>query len=75
MSAPQLKSLAEQRVEWLEGLRRPLTDAESDDLRRALHAVYCRNRRQRALAGHRKEELKLLRRMEREALLPSEELQ
>jgi len=38
---------AEQRVTHLEALRRPLTDEESDLLRRSLHAVYCRNIRLR----------------------------
>jgi len=68
------KTKAEQRLEYLESLRRPLTDAESEDLRRALHAVYLRNwkakRKQaeiRALASHQKEERELLAKVEAEA--------
>lgn len=44
-----IKTASEQRLEYLESLRRPLTDQESDELRRALHAVYMANRR-RAMA-------------------------
>lgn len=44
-SAPRIKTPSEQRLEWLEGLKRPLTDDESRELQRALHAVYCRNRK------------------------------
>jgi hypothetical protein len=40
-----IKTPSEQRLEWLEGLKRPLTDAESAELQRALHAVYCRRRK------------------------------
>lgn len=58
------RTKAEQRVQWLEGIGRPLTDAESDDLRRALHAVYCRDRR---LIQHEKEERELLAKVEAEA--------
>ena len=39
---------AELALAHLESLKRPLTDEESDQLRRALHAVYCRNRKIRA---------------------------
>lgn len=41
------KTRSEQRLEWLESLRRPLSDQESEELQRCLHAVYERNRRQR----------------------------
>lgn len=68
----QFKTRAEQRLEWLEGLDRPLTDEESDMLRRSMHAVYCFKRRKKHLAQHEREELKLLRRLEREARLPSD---
>jgi len=44
-SAFTFKTLAEQRLEYLENLRRPLSEAESEELRRSLHAVYVRNRR------------------------------
>jgi hypothetical protein len=44
-SAFHFKTRSEQRLEWLENLRRPLTDEESDELRKALHAIYTRNRR------------------------------
>lgn len=37
-----LKTKAEQRIEQLVNAGRPLTDAESDDLYRALHADYVR---------------------------------
>lgn len=41
---PQFKTRAEQKLEWLGSLHRPLSEAESDELRRSLHATYCRNR-------------------------------
>lgn len=44
MTALVIKTPSEQRLEWLESLKRPLTPKESDDLRRALHAVYSRDR-------------------------------
>jgi hypothetical protein len=65
----QFKTRAEQKLEYLESLNRPLTDDESDDLRRSMHAVYCR---QRMLAKHRFEELQLLKKLEREAQMPSD---
>lgn len=37
------KTRSELRLEELEGLRRPLTKAESAELRRVLHAIYMRN--------------------------------
>lgn len=41
--AQHLKTRAEQRLEQLEALERPLTREESDELRRCLHAIYVRN--------------------------------
>ena len=41
---PRIKTRSEQRLEWLESLRRPLTDEESAELQRCLHAIYVRNR-------------------------------
>jgi hypothetical protein len=37
------KTRSEQRLEWLEaeGRTRELTAAEQDELRRAMHAIYC----------------------------------
>ena len=70
MNAPVFKTRAEQKLEWLEGLQRPLTEKESDELRRSLHAVYCRNRRLGLLAKHREEELSVLERVEAEACQP-----
>jgi hypothetical protein len=40
-----IETAAEQRLKWFEGIGRPLTDNESIELQRALHAVYERNRR------------------------------
>jgi hypothetical protein len=71
VTAPVFKTRSEQRLEWLESLGRPLTDKESDELRKALHAVYCTANKREKLAQHRNEELKLLRRVRREAQLPS----
>jgi hypothetical protein len=64
------KTVAEQKVEYFSSLRRPLTDAESDELRRAMHAAYERRRRQNLLRAHEREEQKLLRRLEAEARMP-----
>ncbi len=65
------KTIAEQRLEHLEGLKRPLTDEESEQLRRSLHAVYCHNRtlaaRANALKMHEREERELLAKLEAEA--------
>jgi hypothetical protein len=47
---PQIKTPAEQKLEWLENLNRPLEPHESEELRRAMHAVYARNRRLREFA-------------------------
>jgi hypothetical protein len=71
------KTRAELKLEHLESLKRPLTDQESDDLRRSLHAVYCRNRAMRlereanagALAKHEQSEAETLDRVLREARL------
>jgi hypothetical protein len=68
---PQFKTMAEQKLEWLESLDRPLTDEESEELRRSLHAVYCRNRRYGVLAQHRNEELELLGKLRAEAQMKS----
>lgn len=67
MSALRIKTPAEQRLEWLESLQRPLTDEESDQLRRSLHAVYCRNRKNRLLAMHEREEAELLAKVQAES--------
>lgn len=42
MEEPPYKTRAQQKLEWLESLRRPLTEAEQNDLYRALHADYMR---------------------------------
>jgi hypothetical protein len=65
-----LKTKSEQKLEWFDSLRRPLTDQESDELRRAMHAVYCRKRRSNALAAHEREERELLAKIEAEAREP-----
>jgi hypothetical protein len=65
----QYKTRAEQKLEHLSSLKRPLSDEESQDLRRSMHAVYCRRR---MLAKHRFEELQLLKKLEREAQMPSD---
>lgn len=44
------KTRAQQRLEYLEGLKRPLSDNESEELRRCLHAVYCYERKRRLAA-------------------------
>lgn len=70
------KTRAELALEHLESLGRPLTNDESDQLRRSLHAVYCRARRQTiereagapALAEHKRDNAETLARVEREAL-------
>lgn len=40
-----LTTKAEQKLEYLQGLKRPLTNRESDELQRSMHAVYERDRR------------------------------
>lgn len=70
MTAPLLKTKAEQKLEYLSSLKRPLSDAESRDLGRSMHAVYERERRQRLMNRHRKEELTLLDKLRKEAAQP-----
>lgn len=70
MNAPRIKTKAEQRLEWLESLHRPLTDEESEELRRSLHAVYCSERRRRMLAMHEKEQRTLYQRVLAESQQP-----
>lgn len=70
MNAPQFKTRAQQRLEYLTELKRPLTDDESDELRRSMHAVYCYSRKARMLARHRREELDLLDRIIAESTMP-----
>lgn len=69
MKATAFKTRSELALEHLESLKRPLTDEESDQLRRSLHAVYCCNRR-RFLADHEREEAVLLAKVEAESTLP-----
>lgn len=69
MNAFTPKTRAQQKLEYLSDLKRPLSDAESDELRRSLHAVYC-HQRKRMLAKHRKEELQLLGRVVAESMRP-----
>lgn len=66
----RFKTLAEQRLEYLEGLGRPLTDEESNQLQRSLHAIYCRNRYHPIVAQHENEERELLKKVEAESLQP-----
>ena len=71
MSDMILKTRAQQRLEWLESLNRPLTDYESDLLRRSLHAVYWHNRKLTGpnaylMAKARAEEIATLRKVEAE---------
>ncbi len=70
MNAPAFKTRAEQKLEWLESIGRPLTGEESDELRRSLHAVYCRERRFRLLAMHEKEQRSLYQRVLAESQEP-----
>lgn len=71
MNAPSTyRTRAELKLEHLESLGRPLTDEESDQLRRSMHAVYCRNRKHRLLAAHEREEAALLAKVEAEAAQP-----
>jgi hypothetical protein len=57
---------SEQRLEHLRSLKRPLTDAESDDLRKAMHAVYEYQRRLGFIEMARAEELDLLKKVQAE---------
>ena len=66
------KTASEQRLDWLQGLKRPLTDAESDQLRKSLHAVYEQQRRARLLAMHEEEEARLIKSLERESRMRSD---
>lgn len=66
MSALVPKTRAQQRLEWLESLNRPLTDGESDMLRRSLHAGYMTRWNANRLASIRRDELKLLAKIEAE---------
>lgn len=62
------KTISEQKLEHLQSLKRPLSDEESDDLRKAMHAVYCLELKHKRLGQHRNEERKLLKRMTNEAM-------
>ena len=69
------KTRAQQRVAWLENLGRPLTNDESDMLRRSLHATYVYDRKTgggegRILARVRAEELVTLSKVEAELYGP-----
>lgn len=64
------KTISEQKLEHLQSLKRPLSEEESDELRRAMHAVYCHERRLTMLAQNREEELRLLERLREEASRP-----
>lgn len=70
MTAFNYMTRSEQRLEQLKALKRPLTDAESEELARVMHAVYERERRLSRLKQHRDEELRLLAKLRREAQLP-----
>lgn len=70
MSAPY-QTRSEQKLEFYKSLTRPLTDEESDELYRAMHAVYEHERRQRIVASNRTAELKLLAKLRQEAKIPS----
>lgn len=64
---------SEQRLEQIKAINRPLTDEESDELRRSMHAVYMHERRHRMIQANRNEELALLERLRAEAQMPSTE--
>jgi hypothetical protein len=70
MSAFSPKTKAEQRLDHLTNLKRPLTNAESEELRKAMHAVYCHDRRQSLIGMQRAEELRLLDKVRAEAAQP-----
>lgn len=55
MTALHIKTPAEQKLEWFDGLHRPLTDEESDELRRSLHAKYMHDWRMARLARTERE--------------------
>lgn len=69
-AAPVLKTKAEQKLEQLQALHRPLTETESAELQRAMHAVYERERRLGVLAMHQNEEKALLEQLRIEAAMP-----
>ncbi len=76
MSALIPKTRAQQRLEYLESLNRPLTDDESDMLRRSLHAVYWYGRKATGnnsykVAQARNEELRTLAKLEAEMQMPA----
>lgn len=70
MTRPVLQTKAEQKLDYLKSLKRPLTDKESDELRRSMHAVYERERRLGMIAMNRREELELLDRLRTESTQP-----
>lgn len=70
MTRPVLQTKAEQKLDYLKGLKRPLTDKESDELRRSMHAVYERERRLGMIVMNRREELELLDRLRAECVQP-----
>lgn len=55
MNALLIKTPAEQKLEWFGGLKRPLTDEESEELQRSLHAKYVRDWRLARLARTERE--------------------
>lgn len=61
-----LKTRAQQRLAWLENVGRSLTEAESDMLRRSLHANYMTRWNANKLAAVRREELETLAKVEAE---------
>jgi hypothetical protein len=71
MSVLIIKTKSQQKLEYFETLKRPLTAEESDDLQRTMHSVYAYERTQAKLTQNRAEELKLLEKLRREALMPS----
>jgi hypothetical protein len=50
VTAFRWKTRSQQRLEWLESLNRPLSENESDELRRALHATYVHEQRRKVAA-------------------------
>lgn len=55
MNALFIKTPAEQKLEWFSGLHRPLTDEESAELQRSLHAKYVHDWRLARLARTERE--------------------
>lgn len=66
----EFKTRSQQQLEYLESLKRPLTDEESEQLQRSMHAVYEYKRSKSRLAQHRREELDVLSKVEAEAREP-----